>query len=198
MTVYKQLSADMRDGLKKIYKQISSANAGVASPEALFAEASDQLQEVVRTTESAAMSIMEVVEKQLQQVENTQKLIERLKEKLDNDEYEELGKINDSLTEDLTRVLTALSFQDLTGQRIKKVASVLGAIEGSILDLYLSTGLVMEGAEKDPEKDAETLQKEARDAVDEYHRKAGSELKGPDAKGASQEAIDDMLAQLGL
>lgn len=196
--IYKQLSADMRDGLKNIYKQISSASDN--SPEDLFAEASSQLQEVVKTTESAAMSIMEVVEKQLDQTEATEKLLTRIKEKLDDKDYEELKKLNEDLRNDLTRVLTALSFQDLAGQRIKKVTSVLSDIEASILDLYLSSGLIMEGAEKNPEKDAETLQNEARKVVNEFHenRKSGSELKGPDSGGVSQAAIDEMLDQLGL
>ena len=46
-TVYRQLSTDMRQGLKDIYQQISTASSDQASPvpetDALFHEASDQL-----------------------------------------------------------------------------------------------------------------------------------------------------------
>ena len=68
-TVYKQLSTDMRQGLKDIYQQISTASSDQASPvpetDALFHEASDQLGEVLKATETATMSIMEIVEKHL-------------------------------------------------------------------------------------------------------------------------------------
>ena len=67
--VYRQLSAEMRQGLKDIYQQISTASAadGAApATDALFHEASAQLDEVLRDTEAAAMSIMEIVEKQLE------------------------------------------------------------------------------------------------------------------------------------
>ena len=78
--------------------------------------------------------------------------------------------------------------------------AALNAIEDSVVQLYISSGLIMEGAERDPAKDSDTLQAEAQKAVDDFreNRKAGSELKGPDKDGISQNAIDDMLAQLGL
>lgn len=202
MTVYKQLSADMRAGLKNIYQQISTASAGDMLPKTdlLFTEASDQLDEVVKTTEQAAMTIMEVVEKQLELTRECGELIDRLRKKNEDADLSRLEEINAGLRDDLTRVLTALSFQDLTGQRIKKVVAALNSIETSVVELYLSSGLVMDGAEKDPQKDAQTLQAEAQQAVRDFseNRKIVSELKGPDKNGVSQSAIDDMLAQLGL
>ena len=102
--------------------------------------------------------------------------------------------------DDLTTLLTILSFQDITGQRIKKVVEALNKIEKSVVELYVSSGLIMEGAEKNPHKDVQTLQDEARKAVEDFrqNRRVSSELKGPDANGFSQNAIDDMLAQLGM
>ncbi len=84
------------------------------------------------------------------------------------------------------------------------MVAALNAIERRVVDLYVSSGLIMDGVEKDPAKDAQTLQDEARQAVADFreHRDKpevrGSELKGPDRNGISQGAIDDMLAQLGL
>ena len=67
--VYRQLSADMRQGLKDIYQQISTASQSKpltdADTDALFHEATAQLAEVLKATESATMSIMEVVERHL-------------------------------------------------------------------------------------------------------------------------------------
>ncbi|MBD5646927.1 MAG: protein phosphatase CheZ [Desulfovibrio sp.] len=208
--VYRQLSADMRQGLKDIYQQISTASAadGAApATDALFHEASAQLDEVLRDTEAAAMSIMEIVEKQLELQAESAELIAAAGEAPG---MARLAAINDELGSDLTTLLTTLSFQDITGQRIKKVVTALNGIERQVVDLYVASGLVMDGAEKDPAKDAQTLQDEARQAVADFResrkqpqaggetKAAGSELKGPDKNGVSQAAIDDMLAQLGF
>lgn len=200
--IYKSLSAEMRDGLKNIYRQISSASRdeqgnGLAADE-LFTEASDQLKEVVRDTESAAMTLLEIVERQLDLAGESAALLQGGREKLDDGALARLCEINASLTEDLTSALTALSFQDITGQRIKKVVAALNGIERSVVELYISSGLVMEGAEKDPGRDAAALKAEAQKAVEDFRENRKSELKGPDRNGASQAAIDDMLAQLGL
>lgn len=194
--VYKQLSAEMRDGLKNIYHQASSASAH--STDALFTEASDQLEEVIKTTESAAMTIMEIVEKQQELTQESAAIIERIRQKLaDDPDPLRLSGINESLANDLTTLLTSLSFQDIAGQRIKKAMAALGAIENSVLELYLSSGLIMDAAENPSGKDAEELRAEARKAVENI-KENRSQLKGPDKNAPSQAAIDDMLSQLGL
>lgn len=195
--IYKQLSEEMRDGLKKIYHQISSASAETG---ALFTEASNQLEEVVRATESAAMNIMRILEKRFEAAGESGELLRALKAKMPEDKtIDKLIEINEELEANLTDMLTALSFQDITGQRIKKVSTALEAIQRGVLDLYLSSGLVMNAAKENPDGDAGQIKAEAQKAVEEYREKnAGSFLKGPDVNAPSQEAIDSMLAQLGL
>lgn len=200
--VYRELNEEMRDGLKQIYRQISTAHLEGEAParqEALFTEASGQLKEVVKATESAAMDILDIVEKQLDGIGANQELLRSLREKYP--EEQALGQLEDSLGKldtDLTSVLTALSFQDITGQRIKRVMEALMALESSVVELYLSSGLAMAAAEEDPGKDMSQIRQEAKQAMADYKSKSGSELKGPDANAVSQSAIDDMLAQLGL
>ncbi len=202
--IYKQLSEDMRDGLKNIYYQISSVSEETGERKhdtgALITEASTQLEEVVKATESAAMNIMEIVEDQFDKAGESSKLLQELKSQFpENEAIDKLLVINDDLIKNLTEVLTALSFQDITGQRIKKVSLALNAIEQSVLDLYLSSGLVMNAAEENPDGDAEQIQAEAQKAVEDYKEKvSSSQLKGPDKNAPSQEAIDQMLSQLGL
>lgn len=203
--VYKQLSTEMRQGLKYIYQQISSASSDQGTPvsdtDALFHEASDQLGEVLKATETAAVNIMEIVEKHLDLQTESAALLEAVRSGTAADtQTARLAEINNQLGDDLTTLLTILSFQDITGQRIKKVVEALNKIEKSVVELYVSSGLIMEGAEKNPHKDVQTLQDEARKAVEDFrqNRRVSSELKGPDANGFSQNAIDDMLAQLGM
>lgn len=193
----------MRDGLKNIYQQISSASTDAAHSDtdtgALITEASKQLDEVIKDTESAAMDIMTIVEKQFEMAGKSGEFLQSLKTELpENEALTKLLAINEELVNDLTRVLTALGFQDITGQRIKKVMLALKTIERSVLDLYLSSGLVMNAAAENPDADAEQVQAEAQKAVEDYRKNVKSELKGPDKNAPGQEAIDDMLAQLGL
>ena len=67
--VYKQISTEMRQGLKDIYQRVSAASKGQPlpprNPDALFLEASSQLDEVLKDTEAAAMTIMEIVERHI-------------------------------------------------------------------------------------------------------------------------------------
>ena len=168
--VYKQLSTEMRQGLKNIYQQISSASSDQGTPvsdtDALFHEASDQLGEVLKATETAAVNIMEIVEKHLDLQTESAALLEAVRSGTAADtQTARLAEINNQLGDDLTTLLTILSFQDITGQRIKKVVEALNKIEKSVVELYVSSGLIMEGAEKNPHKDVQTLQDEARKAV---------------------------------
>ena len=200
--VYKQISTEMRQGLKDIFERISTASKGQPlpppNPDALFLEASSQLDEVLKDTESATMTIMEIVERHLDLQEQNAALLADLRSSgADAAAITGLEASNQSLGDDLTAVLTALSFQDITGQRIKKVVSALNQIETMVVELYVSSGLILEGAEKDPSKNVQELQDEARKAVKEFNLGRG-DLKGPDKAGATQGAIDDMLSQLGL
>ena len=204
-SVYRQLNDDMREGLKRIYQQISEATSGqlLGCDEAdhLFNEASDQLREVMEATEKATMSILEVVEKQLERQMEAAELIEALLNgTASSDQRDRLKAINTDLGDDLTNVITTLSFQDITGQRIKKVVEALNRIEGTVVELYVSSGLFLDGAEKNPTKDAQELRDEVNKAVEDFRnsRQTNSHLKGPCSDGCSQGAIDDMLAQLGL
>ena len=203
-TVYKHVSANIRSGLKEIYQQISTASRDQPQPSGqrpkeLFLEASSQLTEVLKATESATMHIMEIVERNLDLQEHNAQVLEKLRAG-DNTglHMETLIENNQKLGADLTSLLTTLSFQDITGQRIKRVVSALQQIEASVVELYVASGLMMEGAEKDPQKDVNLLQSEAQQAMQDFRKGKQSELKGPDHKAVSQNAIDDMLSQLGL
>ena len=205
--MYKKLSNDMRQGLKDIYQQISNASqqeglTGEPDARALFREATSQLDEVLKSTEEATTNILEIVERNEENQEEAATLLENLGEKSDaQEEIERLKEINAQLSEDLTNLTLQLSFQDLTGQRIKRVVSALNRIEDTVVNLYVTSGLIMEGAENDPEKDAETLKADAEKAMEEFRQgrvEMKSELKGPDRNAISQKVIDDMLAQLGM
>lgn len=197
---YRRLSEEMLNGIQGIFQTINQTKtadegkkegaADQAETEQLFNEASKQLDEIMTTTEQAASQIMEVIEKQQDlSAENVELISLAGQRKLDAGEIERLHELNNSLDEDLTTILTALSFQDLTGQRIKKIIATLGRIEHTAFDLFMSTGLAMKAHAENPDKDIKTIQTEAKQKA--------SELKGP-SLDTNQQDVDDLLAQLGL
>ena len=200
---HKRLSRDMRKGLQKIYKEIAQAaqtshapaeapalTPSQADADRLFSEASQQLGEILATTEQATVDIMDIVERHFELQPEAAVILDNLKAGTATpDDIERLSAMHGQLGDDLVTIMTTLSFQDLTGQRIKKIVAALQAIESTVVELFLSSGLLMKAHAETPDRDLDELEAETRKAV--------SELKGP-TRDASQANIDDMLAQLGL
>ncbi len=55
-----------------------------------------------------------------------------------------LKKFKGDIEDDLTEILTTQSFQDLTGQTIKKVIKLVGDIEEELVKLIATFGVKME------------------------------------------------------
>ena len=174
---YRAISSDLQDGLKTIYHEITTATAsgqppsGGPSAEVMISEASAQLSEILNTTEKATETIMTLVEKHLDQNERTAALLDSLPAGEHGETVAELKAASSELGADLMEVMTALSFQDLTGQRIKRIVNALQQIERVVFDLYMTTGLSMKAMEEHPEKDAEEILQTSRERA--------SKLKGP-------------------
>lgn len=194
---YKRLNEDMLSGLQNIFREINSAKKGAPKASAknkdagkLLSEASQQLDEILLSTEEATATIMDTVEKHQDMLEDLKALAGKAeKEKLSAADLKKLQNFISAQENDLSNVLTALSFQDLTGQRVKKVLSALQTIESTVFELYMSTGIALKEHAKEPEKDTALIQNHAKQVV--------SELKGP-CRDTNQESVDDLLAQLGL
>lgn len=207
---YRRISDDMRGGLKKIYKEISTVakdgphSAAPATPDRtrankLFNEASEQLSAVLTQTEKATVEIMEVVERHLDSQEENIALLQQLAAQgADPAALEKLRASNDALGDDLNNIMLSLSFQDLTGQRIKRAVAALKEIEATVVELYLSSGLLIQAYAETPDRTLEEIEAETRQKVTGLGQSVlDSDLKGP-ATGASQSQIDDLLAQLGM
>lgn len=197
---YKTMNMELQDGLKQIYKEISQAKkqegqdktrpASQAQTSELISEASDQLDEILKATEQAAVDVMDIVERQMDAQAEMGEMLERFRSGgARGEDVKALIAANQRLSDDLLRIMTALSFQDLTGQRIKKIITAIKQVEQITLDLFLATGLKIKGLDADPDKDIQTLEAETKEKV--------STLKGPSSE-TKQQDVDDLLAQLGL
>ena len=205
---YRHINKDMRSGLKQIYKEISVVVRGQHSGEGimdraraakLFHETSEQLSAVLRQTESATEQIMEVVERNMDIQARMDEILQATDGPISPEERDWMCSASSQMQTDLNSVLVALSFQDLTGQRIKRAVKALQEIESTVVELYLSTGLLIQAYEEAPDKNLDTLQEEAQRTVKDLKNQilVGSELKGP-TSGVTQKQIDDLLSQLGM
>lgn len=181
---FKHLNQEIMGRLSDIYKEISSIQGpgGVKNPEhaaqagELMAEASDRLDQVIQATEKATFEIIELVERNMNAPDDIHALV--AKHVPDSAARDEVAALCRKLSGDLIQIMTCLSFQDLTGQRIKRVIDMLGKVRDMIYELYLSTGILMKAKEKEPEQPLEELMKDAKTKV-------------------SQSEVDDLLAKLG-
>lgn len=180
-----------------------------------MSEATDRLGYVVTLTEKAANTTLDLVEDSMPVAGEMTREAERLKNEwkrlVDRDmspeEFRTLywqldeffSRLNDqsqTLYGNLSNILLAQDFQDLTGQVINKVTSLVKEVEASLVDLVFMasqvdeiTGIVREG----PEAEAD---KKAAATVDKGE---GPQINA-EAEGvvSSQDEVDDLLSSLGF
>lgn len=205
---HKRLNQDMLQGMHKIYREIAKVAASGQKDDghpksaeeatAFFHEASRQLDEIMTTTMKAADDIMSWAENIQERQQSLSRYLDYLASggQCDHESVAELKNKLAQNTEDITSIVVALSFQDLTGQRIKKVVQALGLIHQIVVETYVTASLMIKKSQEDPEKDFKEIAAESKKQAATAAGK-GSELKGP-TLGASQKDVDALLAQLGL
>jgi len=150
--------------------------------------ANDLLLKVTEDTETATLQVMSNTEETVGMLSELDNLINELEAAVPassngraavSDLAErmraELGNIQN--VQDDT--ILALSFQDLTGQKIKQVIALMGDVEERILSLVVQYGV--------------TSADQATEAVEKLH-----DLKETDATVMRQDRVDDLLAEFGF
>ena len=106
------------------------------------------------------------------------------------DFFEKSGADVKAVRSDLNDILMAQDFQDITGQIIKRVISLVTEVEGSLVEL------VKVGSKLGIKSDSSNKKKDGEES---------SELAGPQVPGmesesivASQDDVDDLLSSLGF
>ncbi len=177
--------------------------------------ASDRLQFVIKTTEDAANKTMDMVEDTVPISENLGSRARELKEtwarlikrELSAEEFRALyGEMenfldeaidnSDQLNENLNNILLAQDFQDITGQVIKKVISIVSDVQDNLVELVKLAATLQSFSGDSSELDAIRYEMENQEA--EY-------LEGPiinkderEDVVANQDDVDDLLSSLGF
>lgn len=184
---FQRLNQEIMGRLGDIYREISSFQSPpsgtngnhehVAQAGELMAEASHRLDQVIQATEKATFEIIELVERNMHVPDEMLSIMRQ--SQCDLGTRDKAEALCAKLSTDMVAIMTCLSFQDLTGQRIKRVIDMLGKVRDMVADLYLSAGILVKAKEKEPDQPLEQLKKDAKAKV-------------------SQSEVDDLLAQLNL
>jgi len=188
------------------------AQAGAAGEVSEMSDATDRLDYVVKLTERAANKTLDLVEESLpvadalkQEASELKTEWERLVQRdMTPDEFRSLYWRMDTyfkrldtdastLSGNMTEILMAQDFQDLTGQVINKVTGLVKEVEASLVDLVFMasqvesiTGIVTKGEEKET-------------AADMNMKGHGPQIdKAKEDVMASQDDVDDLLSSLGF
>jgi len=162
------------DGLSRYILRVRQEVATIDRPgEQIndFETMGDQMIAVVKATESATNSIMEAME-------SNGEAVAALREKIDDPD--QLALL-DKITENANNVFEACSFQDITGQRVGRVAKSITFVEERVEALKYLLG-AEEVAEVETTPDA--------DMVNGEELLEGPQLNG---EGLSQDDIDSLF-----
>lgn len=162
-----RVTRKLHDSLKSFKEAIDPKLKEMAIVE--MPNAIDRLQFVIDKTEEAANKTMAIVERYILGMDELSSHIRNIKEPEDSVNF--LKGFKNRLEDDLTEILTTQSFQDITGQVIKKVIGLVGDIEEELVKLIATFGVKIEDGKK-----IETIAPER----------------------VSQEDVDDLLKEFGF
>lgn len=184
---YRSLNADIIDSIETVYSEIRAVKRIIStdSPEEsinLISESDSILDGIIRCTEKATLTILDYLE----EIQFDIKEIHGLLEEGDIPSCREKLKGMDRA---IIQIMTELSFQDLTGQQIKRVIQSLKKIEEISFDTYLTSEILKKSKEQAPEKNIEEIRQKTREI-----------LEGAKTKKAkfNQDGVDSLLEELGL
>jgi chemotaxis protein CheZ len=139
-----KVTRKLHDAIKSFKEAIDPKLKEMAIVE--MPSAVDRLQLVIEKTEEAANKTMGIVEQYILKMDDLAQHIRNLKEPEESINY--LKDFKNQLEDDITEILTTQSFQDLTGQTIKKVIKLVGDIEEELVKLIATFGVKIEEGRK--------------------------------------------------
>jgi chemotaxis protein CheZ len=152
-------------------------------------DATERLQYVISATEEASNKTLNSTENALSALDS---LEESLKSLLTDDQAWSIKTSINQIQNELTQIMLAQSFQDLTGQVLNRVILIISSLEQSLVDLISRSG---------HDYDAIPMRIESLEAQQTNQAKGI----GPNVTAASkrdsagsQDDVDDLLSQLGI
>ncbi len=160
-----KVARKLHDSLKSFREALDPRIKELATEQ--MPRAVDQLQMVINKTEEAANKTMEIVEKYILKMDDLANHIRELQGPEESVKF--LKEFKNTLEDDLTEILTTQSFQDITGQVLKKVINLVGDLEVELLKLITTFGLKLEEKKTVPKE----VEKVSQEDVDELLKEFG-------------------------
>ena len=178
---YRLHTYEMYEAIERTKEEISKIKLETEDNNQFMA-ASDELDAIVSSTESATQSILEASEK-----------IQDMTDKLRAADAE--GTACDTIEEMATEILMACSFQDLTGQRINKVVKALHYLESRVNKMIRIWGVDLSDEKERNKFASKTAQHSPEDDILIDKRPDAHLLNGPqlEGEGVAQEDIDALF-----
>lgn len=184
---YRGVNSEVLTGIENIFTEISSFKKNLSatsdnSPGGLLDCSTSLLDQIINSTERATLNILDHLDQMQILVQEARKVIEAEKESALQVPFNNMEAL-------VTDIMTELSFQDLTGQKIRMVIKSLTRVEELVYEVYLTSEALKKSKEKSPKKDIEDLKQEARELVQDFKNK-GSKIE--------QGEIDTLFSEYGL
>ncbi|MEK6814981.1 MAG: protein phosphatase CheZ [Nitrospirota bacterium] len=196
---YRELSVTVKGELAQLAEYINKTRVSLQHLEPSVREttknipmASQQLSDVTRATEEATHKVLSLTEEILDEQESLGKHLAAARGAASAPggdgllpALDAINATTDRTKEKLIEIMTNLSFQDLTGQKIKKIVALVQEVEAKILELILSFGL------RPDEKGNDTDRQKRVEMIGQLHDAyLKSEIK--------QDLVDDILKSAGI
>jgi chemotaxis protein CheZ len=205
---FKHLAREMRQEMKGLAELItdfkkdltSKLQPGISEVRSKFIpQATDQLEEIIESTEKAANRIMDNLETMERHTEEMKSILAGLKPVLVNGRKGSprfkhiIESAEQRLEENLTLIgdsFEQMSFQDLTGQRIKRTIDLVNLMEERLRKTLLSFGIKITEKNRNPGISGDELSSTVEKKL--------SKLSGPQraGEGMNQADIDKLLASM--
>ena len=161
---YKEINIKLQGELGQLASYIDRIRKNLATVDPKIVESSDkmpqashQLADINEMLESAANKMFDVTEKMMDDHGKMSVQLADLKNWIavnDNGKgggkggavFAEIEAMHSTAKDDLVELITNLSFQDLTGQKIKKLVALIEEVEAKVLELLVTFGHRKEGA----------------------------------------------------
>lgn len=172
-------------------RRLNELEQPLSSSASQLPKASDALTDLTRMTEEGTHKVMELTESLLKNQRQFRAGLEAIQIGLSEAGMEQIGIVAQAAglmtlladnQKTMMDIMTALSFQDLTGQRIKKVVGILDDVQSRLLELVVVFGAKVTANEAGGERASELLK----------------ELEMTKKTSIKQDMVDDLLKEFGF
>ncbi|WP_029934167.1 protein phosphatase CheZ [Thiomicrospira pelophila] len=149
-------------------------------------DVSERLEYVMASTEEASAKTLSAAEDLAERLDQVNELIATLP----SNQSQPIKALLDEASSQVTNIMMAQSFQDLTGQVLNRVMIVMGAFERSLLELISRSGHDLSTL---PERSASSKREDELKGIGPNVTKSSQQ-----DNLSSQDDVDDLLGQLGF